>query len=148
MINFLHHTAISVRDIERSIRFYCDLLGLELEDQIEFENFRRLNKVIGSGVASGKQAMLRCGDQHRVELWEFQSPGQPMYGDRLPDNPPAHSRGLTHMCFDVTDIQVEYARLSEAGVQFHCEPQKLGENLWATYGRDPDGNVFELQELL
>jgi hypothetical protein len=30
---------------------------------------------------------------------------------------------------------------------FHCPPQDLGGS-WATYGRDPDGNVVELQEFI
>jgi len=30
---------------------------------------------------------------------------------------------------------------------FHCPPQDLGPGMRTTYGRDPDGNVIELQEL-
>jgi len=31
---------------------------------------------------------------------------------------------------------------------FHCPPQELGMDVRTTYGRDPDGNVIELQEVL
>ena len=45
------------------------------------------------------------------------------------------------------DIQAEYERLSAAGMRFHCPPLDMGA-VKATYGRDPDGNVVELQEIL
>ena len=55
--------------------------------------------------------------------------------------------GITHLCLDVSDIDAEYARLKGAGMRFHCPPQDLGAAR-ATYGRDPDGNVVELQEVM
>ena len=38
-------------------------------------------------------------------------------------------------------------RLMEAGVSFHCPPIDFSGIAKATYGRDPDGNVFELREI-
>jgi catechol 2,3-dioxygenase-like lactoylglutathione lyase family enzyme len=55
--------------------------------------------------------------------------------------------GITHLCFDVTDLDQEYERLSEAGMTFHCPPQDAFAGVRTTYGRDPDGNVVELQEV-
>jgi hypothetical protein len=34
------------------------------------------------------------------------------------------------------------------GAVFHCPPQDFGGAVKATYGRDPDGNVFELQQII
>ena len=31
-------------------------------------------------------------------------------------------------------------------MRFHCAPQDLGAGVRTTYGRDPDGNVVELQQ--
>ena len=45
------------------------------------------------------------------------------------------------------DIFAEYERLRQAGVAFHTEPQSVGL-FRSTYGRDPDGNIFELQEVM
>jgi extradiol dioxygenase family protein len=47
---------------------------------------------------------------------------------------------------DVLDIDFEYERLKRAGMEFHCPPQFEGE-VRTTYGRDPDGNVIEIQEV-
>ena len=48
---------------------------------------------------------------------------------------------------DVTNIEDEYERLLKNGVKFHSPPQDFGE-VKATYGRDIDGNVFEIQEII
>jgi catechol 2,3-dioxygenase-like lactoylglutathione lyase family enzyme len=55
--------------------------------------------------------------------------------------------GITHIALDVRNIGAEYERLSAAGMRFHCPPLDMG-TVKATYGRDPDGNVVELQEIL
>ena len=52
----------------------------------------------------------------------------------------------------MVDIDAEYQRLLNAGIKFHTPPPKSdqlgGGKIRATYGRDPDGNVIELQEVL
>ena len=49
----------------------------------------------------------------------------------------------------MTDIDAEYERLKAGGVKFNCPPPKFeGGPIRATYGRDPDGNVIEIQEIL
>ena len=54
--------------------------------------------------------------------------------------------GITHFCVRVIGIDDMFARLSAAGASFHCPPLKFEGVGTATYGRDPDGNVFELFE--
>jgi predicted enzyme related to lactoylglutathione lyase len=78
-----------------------------------------------------------------IELFEYHTP-EPRAGD---SNRPVCDHGITHICLDVTDVKAEYERLVAAGMTFHCPPQDLGA-AWATYGRDPDGNVIELQEVV
>lgn len=48
----------------------------------------------------------------------------------------------------MVDIDAEYERLSKAGVTFFSAPQEMFDMLESVYGRDPDGNIFELQEIL
>ena len=55
--------------------------------------------------------------------------------------------GLIHICLYVDDAWAEYERLSALGMEFHCEPGGAGTML-ATYGRDCDGNVVELLEVI
>ena len=79
----------------------------------------------------------------RSELFQYATP-QPHPSD---SNRPVCDHGITHLCLQVTDIDAEYARLKAAGMRFHCPPQEYTSGLWATYGRDPDGNVVELLEV-
>lgn len=143
MILGVHHTAISVSDMERSLAFYRDLLGLEvLFDNSWPPGSEQADKILRVKDTSARVVMLRTGNTH-IELFQFHTPDPaPMAQDR-----PVIDRGITHIALDVKDVDAEYERLSKAGMVFHCEPQNLGDNCRTTYGRDPDGNVIEIQEL-
>ncbi len=143
MICGIHHIALSVEDMDRSLAFYRDLLGLEVAMDKTWEKAGEIgDKILRVKDTAARQVMLKCGDAF-VELFQFNKPAPaPMAADR-----PVIDRGITHLCLDVKDVDAEYERLSKAGVIFHCEPQDLGSNCRTTYGRDPDGNVVEFQEL-
>ena len=143
MILGVHHTAISVADMDRSLAFYRDLLGLEVLFDTSWEQGSEIaDTILRVRDTSARQVMLRTGNAY-IELFEFHTPDPaPMAADR-----PVIDRGITHIALDVKDVDAEYERLSKAGMIFHCEPQNLGTQCRTTYGRDPDGNVLELQEL-
>lgn len=143
MIHGIHHTAISTSDIERSARFYRDLLGFEEVFKLNWDvGNEQLDNITGLRDSSAKIIMLKCGNAC-VELFQYATP-EPKAGD---PRRPVCDHGITHLCLQVTDIDTEYARLAAAGMVFHCPPQPVGSTIRATYGRDPDGNVVELLEL-
>lgn len=141
MIKGLNHVGLSVANLDRAIEFYRDLLGMQVVAQRSFEG-EKYEAILGLKGARGRVALLR-GAGMEVELFEFDSP-RPRRGDR---NRPVCDHGITHFCVQVADIDEEYARLKAAGVAFHCPPLRFSASAAATYGRDPDGNVFELLEL-
>jgi catechol 2,3-dioxygenase-like lactoylglutathione lyase family enzyme len=144
MINGVHHTAISTPDLERALGFYRDLLGFEVIYEGGWPlGTEAADAITGLEASSAKQAMLKAGNM-MVELFQYETPAAAEADPRRP----VCDHGITHLCFDVTDLDAEYARLSEAGMHFHCPPQQLGRSMKSTYGRDPDGNVVELQEIL
>jgi len=66
----------------------------------------------------------------------------------LPDaDRPVIDHGFTHICVAVDDAVAECARLEAKGVRLHCPVIKSGLPVAGTYGRDPDGNVFEILEI-
>jgi catechol 2,3-dioxygenase-like lactoylglutathione lyase family enzyme len=142
MIRGIHHTAISTSDLERSLRFYRDLLGFEQVFESEWDRgTEAADKITGLKDSAARLVMLKAGNAC-IELFEYSSPrARPSEPTR-----PACDHGITHLCLDVRDIQAEYDRLRAAGMVFHCPPQHLG-NVSATYGRDPDGNIVELLEV-
>jgi catechol 2,3-dioxygenase-like lactoylglutathione lyase family enzyme len=142
MIRGIHHTAVSTPDIERSLRFYRDLLGFEVVFASGWEaGTQGADRITGLKDSSARVVMLKAGNAY-IELFQYASP-TPKAAELLR---PVCDHGITHICLDVADIDAEYQRLEQAGVQFHCPPQGVGA-LRATYGRDPDGNVFELLEV-
>lgn len=143
MIRGIHHTAISTGNFDRSLAFYRDLLGFEMAMEFEWPKGTAFaDSITGLKDSAARTAMLKAGNM-MLELFEYSSP-TPKEG-----NPgrPVCDHGITHICVDVVDIDSEYERLKSAGMTFHCPPQDLGIAK-ATYGRDPDGNVVELQEVL
>ena len=142
MMKAIHHTAISTPDLDRLIKFYRDLMGFEVESEFGWPaGIEVSDNILGVKDTAAKVAMLKLGD-FRLELFQFSSP-EPKSSD---PNRPVIDHGLTHLAFTVEDIQTEYDRLVKAGMIFHCPPQNIGSTV--TYGRDPDGNVVELMQLV
>jgi len=143
MIRGLHHVAIATNDAERLLAFYRDVMDLDVVvDYTWPEDSVVPDRVTALSGSSARHIMLRKGNAY-FEIFQYFSP-QPMQGD------PARrvcDPGITHLCFDVFDLDREYERLSEAGMTFHCPPQASSQRVRTTYGRDPDGNVVELQEV-
>lgn len=143
MINGVHHVAISTPNLDRLLAFYRDQLGFEEIQRTSWpRGTTQIDQVLGLRDSAAQQAMLKTGNLC-LELFEFESPApEPMNPDR-----PVCNHGHTHLCMDVTGIESVYERLLAAGVRFHAPPQDFGD-VRATYARDPDGNVFEIQELM
>lgn len=136
----LNHIAISTPDIQRSLKFYSDLLGFSITYDSMFYP-EKIDLITNLNNAKGRVVMV-SKDDLAIELFEFASPKpHPMSPQR-----PVCDHGITHLCLEVDNIEEEYRRLSSQGVIFHCPPQTFG-TAKATYGRDPDGNVIEFLQL-
>lgn len=141
MIRGIHHVGIHVRDLDRMIRFYQDAFGFELVGEtFGWENDDKLDKIIDVPRSAARGAMMRAGNCH-VELFQFSAPEPESTRPLRP-----YDKGYTHFCIDVTDIEEEYKRLSALGMTFgHPEPIDMG-HVKTIYGRDPEGNVIEVQQ--
>lgn len=144
MFRGTHHTAISTPDLARSVAFYRDLFGFEVILEMDWpRGYAGADLIMGIEGTAAQAVMLRRADS-MIEIFEFSSPA----AKTQPLDRPVCDHGINHFCFWVEGIQAEYERLSEAGMVFHCEPQDSGTGIVVTYGRDPDGNVIELLEIL
>lgn len=143
MIRGIHHVAISTPNMDRLLGFYRDLLGFKEVGTAEWSpGTTTIDKVLGLKDSAARQVMLKAANLC-IELFEFKNPEpKPLEPMR-----PVCNHGHTHLCLDVVDIDTVYNRLKDAGVHFHAPPQDFG-SVRATYGRDPDGNVFEIQEII
>ena len=135
----LTHVGICVSDLERSLRFYRDLLGFRFEHELEVEGepSDTLLRLRGAKL----HAVYLHRDGVRIELLRFASPPAP------PPRPRAmHERGLTHVSFRVADLEATLAALRAAGERILDETViRLPEfEAAACMITDPDGQLIEL----
>jgi len=140
MIRGIHHVAIHVHDLERMRRFYKDAFGFEMVDEFSWEPLPFMDQILGVPGTAARGCMLRAGTCH-LEMFQFSEPAPTVTRPLQP-----FDKGYTHFCVDVTDIGQEYTRLKGLGMSFgHPEPLDAG-HVKTIYGRDPEGNIIEIQE--
>ncbi|MAG36681.1 MAG: hypothetical protein CL878_10640 [Dehalococcoidia bacterium] len=143
VVQGFHHTSFTVSDMERSLAFYRDLLGMQVVvDRITSDTY--LSEITGFPNVRLHIVYLRLDvpDGHVLELVEYQShPGQ---AERLQTNNP----GVGHLCFVVDDLPALYEQLRTAGTTFVSPPIEITSGVnkggYAVYLRDPDGSPLEL----
>ena len=121
-ITRLNHAVLFVRDVDRASAFYRDVFG--------FEEMER--------PAGMRAAFMRspAGDNHHdLGLFEV---------GPAATRPPRGSVGLYHLAWEVPTIEdlASAARaLTDAGAMSGASDHGVSKSL---YGRDPDGNEFEV----
>jgi catechol 2,3-dioxygenase-like lactoylglutathione lyase family enzyme len=144
-IRGVHHTGIIVKNLDRSIYFYHDLLGFEFDrEPSPWFAGEELSKGVGVPGASLRQVCLRAGDDI-LELLEYGNP--PEHNDAPPTQ---NQLGAMHVGFKVDDVAATKAELEAKGVVFLSEVNVVDEGVLAgwrwVYLHDPDGITLELVE--
>ena len=147
MLHDVFHFSFTVANIETSVAWYTEVLGLELVHRQTQDN-PYTRTLVGIPDAVLEVAQFRVpGVQprlstHMLELVEYVEPK----GVTRPL--PTNDVGAAHLAFVVTDIQSEYERLRDQDVVFRNPPVEItaGANTggFACYLSDPDGITFEL----
>jgi glyoxylase I family protein len=133
-----YHAAMSIADLDRSIRFYRDLLGMNLEWRIDHRRSMPLEEVVGLKDVDVSYAML-SGHGGRIELFQYHSPrGKPFPADK-----PVSDIGITHIAFEVKGIDGLYEKLRSHGVRFNSPPREIRPGVKAAYFHDPDEIIVE-----
>lgn len=144
-IKAIRHTGIAVSNLEQSLYFYSTLLGLRLVKTDE-EGDSYISKLCGipAGRSDIITVKLAADDGNLIELIWYRS-----FHDRLVVKSEMYWTQTCHIAFAVDHIEVEYERLSKAGVEFLSEPQTSPDGYAkVVFCRDPDGIFIELVELL
>ncbi|MGA2106464.1 MAG: VOC family protein [Syntrophorhabdales bacterium] len=144
MIRSAEHFSFTVSNLEDTLHFFCDLLGLEATPIIDVED-EGVQKIIGMPGASLRISNVQIPDKKSIELIEYVKPkGKAV--DLNTSNP-----GVAHIAFSVDTIDQMYEDLSKKGVAFVSPPVWApgndGKGRWAVcYLRGPDGITLELIE--
>lgn len=144
-----HHVSFSVTNLEETVRFYQDVVGLTLRSRSRNEYDGLGTSLFGTkwGVvhshADLQIAVMELGDS-RIEFIQYNDPAAEPYHM----NPSV--AGSAHLAFRVKDIEAERERLERHGVEFHAPInvfKETGKPDWKwCYFRDPDGICLELVE--
>lgn len=119
MITGLAHVCFTVSDLDASLAFYRDKLGMK--EAFDFVN----DKGERYGI------YLHVGGRQFIELFVD------------PPAPPAPNQSFRHICLEVDDINAAVAALRDQGVEV-SEPKFGGDYSWQAWLSDPDGNRIEL----
>ncbi|MCX5809257.1 MAG: VOC family protein [Proteobacteria bacterium] len=142
MIKDIRHTGIVVIDLEESLRFYRDLLGFQIAKQMEesgdyIDNISSLRNVRVTTVK------MISPSGHMIELLKYHSHPEEQKRREICEI------GISHIAFTVNNLDAEYERLKDKGIQFNSPPQ-LSPDGYAkvTFCRAPEGTLVELVEVL
>lgn len=126
MIKRIGHLAFDVEDMERSLHFYCDVLGLKHAFDIHDNDDQPWI------------VYLQVQGLQFIELF---------YNGQNKPEPVKRPIGFSHLCLEVEDIHACAEHLRQHGVKLDVEPQMGKDHNWQCWVRDPDGNRIEFMQI-
>ncbi len=137
----LLHTGLTVTDLDRSLTFYRDVVGMTQSAAFEGHNdwFDRLTNNVGTDL---RVAHLRLGS-FELQLIEYRAGGSGDHAEL------AHNRiGSPHLCFLVDDVEAKFASVRARGdVTITSEVTDLVAGARSFYTTDPDGVPVEFVQV-
>ena len=126
MLTNLAHVAFHVKDMEKSVEFYCGVLGLtkafELHDDADQPWI----------------VYLKVCDKEFIELF-FNGVGEA--------SPMTKHTGYHHFCFGVDDIWAFADSLHQKGLFMDKNPTQGKDTNYQIWVKDPDGVDIEIMQL-
>jgi catechol 2,3-dioxygenase-like lactoylglutathione lyase family enzyme len=139
----LDHVSVSCSDIDRSLEFYSELLGIPVMQRGEADG-EEVSAITGVE-ANVRFADLDLGDGRVLELLQF------VTDEARPSQARFFDPGSGHLSLRVPSAEAAHAALVTAGVSVRSEPIELDEpGYWhgakVFYSTDPDGATVEIIE--
>ena len=146
------HLAIGVRDMDRSLAFYRDQLGMEVISDREHAVAGSAMHADPDRATTRRVAQLRWADDPDAAFLVLSSfptkSGQPLRLDQI---------GLHHVALWVSGLADLAEQLESRGVRFVMEPTEVdargyggekGQTVLTCLFEDPDGTILQLDERL
>ncbi|MFF2027179.1 VOC family protein, partial [Streptomyces sp. NPDC058171] len=144
------HVGINVTDMDKSIDFYRRI-GFQVAQDKEVDDSNLARAFMVEGASKLRFAHMRLNnspDEAMLDLIQWRD----ARSEGRAQSDLVHP-GLCRFSILTDDIDAEYARLADDGVEFLHSPQTImgpdGVNGWRLlFARDPDGTLFHFAELL
>lgn len=121
------HTMVRVSDIEKSLKFYQELLDMKLARKKELEG-------------KGATLYFLSDDEGYTQL-------ELTHNHELPEGGYTHGTFFGHLAFEVKDLESFTQKLNAFGWEYVREPFVMGVNgTRIAFIKDPDGLMIELIE--
>lgn len=124
-------TSIPIDDYDKALKFYTEVLGFVKKQDIPLGNGARWITVVSPEEPDGTELLLEPNVDY---------PAMKALKDALVKD------GIPFTAFQVGDIQREYSRLKELGVEFSMEPTNMGMTTAAVFN-DTCGNLIQIYQV-
>ncbi len=141
MIKAINHSGFVVADLDRSVAFYRDVVGMRIIRNVE-RSGAPISQIVGYRDTHLKGVHMSSGSGPTLELLQYLSPrsSEGVTSER-------NALGASHIAFEVDDIQAAYETLRANGARTMNPPAELEPGRSGCYLQDPDGNWIELLEI-
>jgi catechol 2,3-dioxygenase-like lactoylglutathione lyase family enzyme len=124
-------TSVSIDDYDKALHFYTDILGFVKKHDMPLGGDARWITVVSPGDPNGTELLLEPNAEY---------PTMKAFKEALVND------GIPFTAFQVDDVQQEYARLRQLGVEFTMEPTNMGRATVAVL-HDTCGNLIQIYEV-
>jgi glyoxylase I family protein len=140
------HTGITVSNLERSLKFWRDVLGFEFSHRAH-QTAEMASEITGVAGAEIKIAVVKAPGGHKIELLEYLAPpDRKKYVDLRPCDV-----GSFHIALTVDNLDAVLQKIAASGWKAAGKPQTLTKRPNAgkrvVYVRDPDGTTIEFMQM-
>jgi lactoylglutathione lyase len=142
MISDYLHVGISVRDLEKSVQFYTEILGMEEGIRVSHKG-ETISQVVDVEDTDVDVCYVTKG-MHRLELIEYKNKDKAKlnYNYKSQDEP-----GLVHIAFIVDNVDEVYQKIKDLGYEFNSPPMVTRENgPKIAFFKGPDNVIIELYQ--
>jgi predicted enzyme related to lactoylglutathione lyase len=124
-------TSVSIDDYDKALKFYTEVLGFMKKRDIPLGEGARWITVVSPEEPDGTELLLEPNADY---------PAMKALKESLVKD------GIPFTAFQVSDVQQEYDRMKDAGVEFTMEPTNMGMTTAAVLN-DTCGNLIQIYQL-
>ena len=124
-------TSVSIDDYDKALKFYTDVMGFVKKHDIPLGEGARWITVVSPEEPNGTELLLEPNASY---------PAMKALKESLVKD------GMPFTAFLVNDVQQEYERMRELGVEFTMEPTNMGMTTAAVLD-DTCGNLIQIYQL-